>query len=118
VPEGVVTEAPAAVATEAPAAVPVEAVAVSFSKDVNPILQKSCFNCHGGERTSRGLSFASYDTLMAGSQNGAVIDPGNPDGSKLLQLILSGKMPKRGDKLTPEQAQLISDWIAAGAQNN
>jgi hypothetical protein len=30
----------------------------------------------------------------------------------------SGKMPKRGPKLTAEQIQTISDWINAGALNN
>ncbi len=91
---------------------------VSFSEDINPVLQANCFNCHGGEKTSRGLSVATYETLMKGSQNGAVINPGNPDSSKLLQSILSGKMPKKGEKLTADEAQLIKQWILEGAQNN
>ncbi len=100
------------------AAVPTHAGPVSFSKDVNPILQNSCFDCHGGERTSKGLSVASYNSLMQGSQNGAVIVASDPANSLLVQSILSGKMPKRGTKLTPEQIQLIEQWITEGAQNN
>jgi uncharacterized membrane protein len=106
------TEAPAT-ATEAPAA-----AAVSFASDVMPILQNRCFSCHGGEQTKAGLSFASFDTLMAGSKDGPVVVAGDPGNSPLVQMIQSGKMPKRGPKLTPDQLQLIIDWITQGALNN
>ncbi len=92
--------------------------AVSFSKDLLPILQESCISCHGGEKTAKALDLKTFDSLMVGSQTGAVITPGNADGSKLVQAIKSGKMPKRGAKLTPDQVQLFVDWVNAGATNN
>jgi hypothetical protein len=55
---------------------------------------------------------------MAGSVNGVVIVAGSPADSVLVQMVTKGKMPKRGPKLTPEQVQTISDWVAAGALNN
>jgi uncharacterized membrane protein len=91
---------------------------VSFAKDVLPILQSRCFNCHGGQDTRAGLSVASYEALMAGSQHGAVIIPGDPANSLLIQLIQQGKMPKRGTKITADQLQILIDWIQAGALNN
>ena len=91
---------------------------VSYSKDAMPILQSRCLSCHGGGRASRGLSFDTYDTLMAGSKNGPVIIPGDPNGSRLIQLVQSGTMPKQGPKLTPDQIQILIDWILAGALNN
>lgn len=94
------------------------AATVSFANDVMPILQSRCFNCHGGEDVKEGLSFASYETLMAGSINGPVVVPGDPANSLLIQLIQNGKMPKRGPKLTPGQLQILIDWILAGALNN
>lgn len=60
----------------------------------------------------------TYQALMAGSQDGPVITPGDASESLLVQKIASGEMPKRGPKLTPEQIQVIIDWINAGAQNN
>lgn len=60
----------------------------------------------------------TYESLMAGSQNGPVIVAGSARESLLAQKILSGKMPKRGQKLTAEQVQIIIDWINAGAENN
>ena len=91
---------------------------VSFVRDVMPILQSRCLSCHGGQQTQRGLSVASYDTLMAGSQNGPVIIPGDSANSLLVQLIQAGRMPKSGPGLTPAQIQTIVDWISAGALNN
>jgi hypothetical protein len=107
------TSAAASPATEAPST-----GSVSFAKDVGPILSNSCVDCHGGNQTKAGLDLKTYDGVMAGSFNGAVIVPGKTADSLLLQLIADGKMPKRGPKLTAEQIQVINDWIAAGALNN
>ncbi len=60
----------------------------------------------------------NYTELMIGSENGPVVIPGDADGSKLVELVASQKMPKRGAKLTPSQVQLISDWINQGALDN
>jgi uncharacterized membrane protein len=91
---------------------------VSFAKDVLPILESRCLSCHGGQQTQRGLSVASYNTIMAGSQSGPVVIPSNSPNSLLVQLIQSGQMPKRGPSLTPTQIQTIADWINVGAPNN
>jgi len=71
-----------------------------------------------GSFTSENLNMETYDSLMAGSQNGAVITAGNAKESLLARKILKGEMPKRGPKLTPAQVQIIIDWINAGAPNN
>jgi hypothetical protein len=55
---------------------------------------------------------------MAGSDNGAVIIPGNADESLLVDLIVNNEMPKRGPQLTPPQVQLIIDWVNQGALDN
>jgi len=110
--------APAAdAATGAPAGTSASAD-VSFSKDVQPILQSRCVNCHGGQRTEKGLNMTSYDKLMAGSQNGPVIMAGDPNKSTLIQLVSQGKMPKSGPHLLPVQIQLLVNWVSAGAKNN
>ncbi len=116
------TEAPteAAQPTEAPSPAPTEApaAAVRFAEDVLPILNNSCNKCHGVEQVKEGLDMTSYEKLMQGSFNGPVVTPGNATDSLLIDLVVRGKMPKRGEKLTPGQIQIISDWINAGAPNN
>jgi uncharacterized membrane protein len=123
-----VTEAPTQPALSTDTAAPTDTAAVtqsaaqgvtvSYANDVLPIIESRCVNCHGGDRTEEGLSLKTYDNLMAGSEHGSVITPGNAVDSKLVKLIVSQKMPKRGPKLTPPQVQLITDWVNQGALNN
>ena len=91
---------------------------VSYTNDIRPILAGRCSNCHAGKLVSNGLNMETYESLMAGSQHGPVIVPGNASSSLLAEKLTSGQMPKRGPKLTPTQIQLIIDWINAGALNN
>ncbi len=91
---------------------------VSYAKDVRPILESRCATCHMGEFVSEGLDMDTYESLLAGSQNGLVIVPGDAHHSLLIQKVTEGKMPKKGPKLTPNQIQIITDWINAGAPNN
>lgn len=93
-------------------------VTVSFANDVVPILQSRCWNCHGGERTQEGLNLTTFAGILAGSENGPVVIPGDADNSLLAEQIVSQKMPKRGPKLTPPQVQIILDWINQGALDN
>jgi len=109
------TTAPTETPTSNPAA---QTASVSFANDVLPILRSRCVNCHGGDRIEEGLILKSYAELMAGSDNGAVVAPGDSENSLLADLISSQKMPKRGPKLTPPQTQIIIDWIEQGALNN
>jgi uncharacterized membrane protein len=115
--EAPVTETPA---TEVTAATqpPVQGDTVSFASDVMPIVESRCINCHGGERTQEGLSLKSHAELMAGSDNGTVVVPGDAANSLLVELVAEQKMPKRGPKLTPPQVQLITDWVNQGALDN
>ena len=91
---------------------------ISYAKDIQPIFQSRCASCHIGKAKSGGLNLGSYASLMAGSEDGAVIVAGDASQSFLVEKITAGEMPKRGPKLTPAQIQLITDWVNAGAQNN
>ncbi|HSO12862.1 MAG TPA: c-type cytochrome domain-containing protein [Anaerolineales bacterium] len=104
--------------TEGPTAESVASTGVSFTNEILPILQSRCLNCHGGDKVEEGLIVKTYAELMAGSDNGPVIIPGDAEGSLLVELTSSQEMPKRGPKLTPPQVQLIVDWVNQGALNN
>jgi uncharacterized membrane protein len=111
------TEPPAA--TEAPATQPpAEGATVSFANDIMPIIQSRCIGCHGGERTQEGLDLKTHASIMAGSNNGAVVIAGDAANSLLVEMVATQKMPKRGPKLTPPQIQLITDWVNQGALDN
>jgi mono/diheme cytochrome c family protein len=91
---------------------------VSFARDIQPIFDQVCVKCHGGEKTQKNLVLKSYNDLMQGSEDGPVIEPGNPGTSLLIDMIVKGKMPKNGPKLLPKQIQVIVDWVTAGAPDN
>ena len=90
----------------------------SYSQDIQPILESRCILCHGVQKIRNRLDLRTYDSLMAGSQNGAVILPGDANNSLLIQKLKAGEMPKRGPKLFPAQLHKLVDWINAGAPDN
>lgn len=115
-----VTPAAAAPASTAPPAAgeAVDLAYVSFKDNVLPIFEQHCAECHGDEKSEDGLKLIRYRTVIGGSQNGPVIVPGDPDNSYLVELVVSGKMPKEGDPLTPAEIDIIKAWITAGALDN
>ena len=112
------TEAPPTEAPPEAPAPPADAGGVSFTNDVQPILNSRCANCHGLERTSGDFDLTTYDLLMAGGEEGLAVIPGDAANSPLVTLPEAGKMPKRGPKLTPDQVQILKDWVNQGALNN
>ncbi len=109
---------------DTPAAVSA-AQGVSFANDVVPILQARCHSCHGGIDPATGqpsieveLNMTTYEGLMAGSEYGAVLEPGGPDASLLIEMVTSGDMPLEGDPVPPAEIETLRNWIAEGATNN
>jgi hypothetical protein len=91
---------------------------VSFSHDVLPIFTRICVKCHSGENAPHSLVLQTYADVMAGSENGDVIEPGDPAGSALIEKITTGKMPKNNPHLLPGQIRAIVEWVRQGAPNN
>lgn len=96
--------------------------AVDFSRDIRPLLAKSCFKCHGPESQEAGLRLDVRSLALSGGDSGPAIVAGNGANSRLLHLIAgldkeTGRMPPEGegDALHSEQIALIRTWIDAGA---
>ena len=92
--------------------------AVSFAAEVMPIFEKRCWECHSEESAELGLKLDTYEGVMAGSDYGTVVEPGDPDGSLLVDMVASGDMPEEGDPMPSEELDVIKVWIAEGANNN
>lgn len=90
---------------------------VDFVKDVQPIFQEHCYECHGPDKQMNGLRLDRRRDAMRGGTI-FVIGPGNSAASRLyLRLIgtqFGEQMPK-DDRLTAAQIQTIKDWIDQGA---
>ena len=88
---------------------------VSFSKKLAPWLVSSCGRCHID--ASRGnFNMATFAALMNGSDAGKVIFPGDPVGSRFVEVIESGDMPRGGGRISPEQLTDLKTWITEGAK--
>ena len=59
----------------------------AFNADVAPILQKNCLACHSSAAKMGGFVMESYDLLMKGGKDGAVIVPGKGEQSRLIQML-------------------------------
>ncbi|MHB1079221.1 MAG: DUF1553 domain-containing protein [Prosthecobacter sp.] len=84
------------------------AAGTDFGRDVYPVLQRACFECHGPEKHKGDLR------LDAASPRHVKI------GSDLLRRVALPKedkdaMPKRGDRLSTAEIDHLRDWITAGA---
>jgi mono/diheme cytochrome c family protein len=100
---------------------------VSFSSEVQPILNSRCVSCHSSSVRNGNLDLSSYAGLMnsTGSRYGDdIVVDGNADASGLIDAIEpdpdSGidRMPQGGPYLSGTQIELIKAWINEGAQNN
>ena len=91
---------------------------VSFARQVLPIFQESCVDCHGPETKEVELGLTTYAEVMAGSEYGPVVEAGDPANSILLDMIVAGEMPQEAPALEADQIALIRTWIEQGAQNN
>lgn len=104
--------------TPAPTATPGGISILSYSLDIQPIFDRACISCHGGQA---GLYLESFDYLMAGSANGSVVVPGNPNASELVKSIQGLRqptMPLGGVSLSSSEVEAIIIWIDAGSPNN
>ncbi len=116
-------EPPAAPATAAPAeAAPPDAaqraaLASFFESKIRPVLIDRCVECHGANKQKAGLRLDSAAALKAGGDSGAVVTPGEPDQSSLIQVIrYTGdlKMPPKS-KLPDAEIALLIDCVQRGA---
>lgn len=106
---GVVASVPSLRAAEAAAKIAPQAMV---------ILKGNCFGCHNEEKKKGGLLLTSRQHALKGGENGAVLAPGKPAQSKLLQALAADADPHMPPKkqLSDKQIAIIQAWIEAGAQ--
>ncbi|MCG8601689.1 MAG: PSD1 and planctomycete cytochrome C domain-containing protein [Verrucomicrobiales bacterium] len=93
------------------------AESLTFEKDVRPILKAHCFHCHGEDGEMKGgLDVRLARFLQKGGDAGPAIVAGKPDESLLLEVLISGEMPKEKAKLPDAEIATVRQWIAEGAK--
>lgn len=98
---------------------PVPGNSPRFARDILPILEQHCLDCHSGWFPSAGLRLETREQLLAGTRSGPLLVPGEPAKGWLMYTIrLDGgrlKMPPGDTALSPAQVVTLEDWIRAGA---
>jgi mono/diheme cytochrome c family protein len=93
---------------------------VDFVRDIRPIFENNCYQCHNAAKHKGGLRLDGKATAFIGGDSGeASIVPHQPDKSKLIQLVRgddpNAVMPPKGKRLSSDQVELLSNWVKQGA---
>ncbi|HWD38122.1 MAG TPA: DUF1553 domain-containing protein [Fimbriimonas sp.] len=97
---------------------------IEFNRDVRPILDK-CLSCHGHDpkQVQAGLRLDKRDGAIKVLGDGKqAIVPGHPEKSELITRIYESDKdmlmppPSSNRVLSPEDKQVLKDWIAEGAE--
>src|ERR1041385_2367748 len=115
----VITQAPAA-NVDVSKLPPAATHPIDFTKEVQPIFEATCWNCHGPRKEESSFRLDQREAALKGGERGGDIVPGRSSESLLIHAV-SGlhdelKMPKKGEKLTPEQVGILRAWIDQGAK--
>ncbi|HXS68872.1 MAG TPA: c-type cytochrome domain-containing protein [Candidatus Polarisedimenticolia bacterium] len=99
---------------------------LTFDKDVKPLFEKSCVECHGEVKPKGKLRLDTLAGTIKGGIDGKVLEAGKSADSFLVANIAylgneDDFMPppkdvKKYPKLTAEQVGLIRAWIDQGAK--
>ena len=98
-----------------------KAVKINYQDHILPILRDKCLGCHNSDKMSGGLDATTFSKLMEGGGSGAVVKPGDPDGSRLYMLIAHKAqpfMPPKSDMLPQQTLDTVRNWIEQGALEN
>jgi hypothetical protein len=95
----------------------VQAATVDFARDVFPILQRSCFECHDAKLQKGKLRLDERELAFKDPE---VIVKGDASRSELYRRITLPRdhddvMPNRGEPLSKAETDRIKAWIDAGA---
>ncbi|MBM4022077.1 MAG: DUF1553 domain-containing protein [Planctomycetes bacterium] len=93
---------------------------VDFARDIQPVLARRCYACHGPDTHEGGLRLDDRDSATAALDSGArAIVPGDAAASEMLARISSTDpdtcMPPEGARLSAADIAAFEKWIASGA---
>lgn len=93
---------------------------VDFVKDIKPIFERRCYECHGARKQDGELRLDRRAAVFGPEEDLWVVVPGKLTESYLYERITLPTddpdfMPAKGDPLSKEQIALIAQWIEKGA---
>jgi len=88
-----------------------------FESKVRPLLTAKCQRCHGDKIAEAGLRLDNRRSMLAGSDTGPVVIPGDAAKSRLLAAVrhADGMAMPPDEKLAGDEVATLETWVAAGA---
>jgi hypothetical protein len=88
-----------------------------FESRVRPLLAAKCQGCHGDKVAEAGLRLDSRRSLLAGSDTGPVVVPGDAAKSRLVAAVrhVDDLAMPPDEKLSADEIATIEQWVVAGA---
>jgi mono/diheme cytochrome c family protein len=91
-----------------------------FKRDIQPIFESRCYECHGDKKQKSGLRLDRQKSVFQGGDSGKpAIAAGKSGESPLIQRVTTADkdemMPPKGERLTEAQIKLLKEWIDQGA---
>ena len=99
----------------------VQAAPIDFVRDVRPIFEKHCYDCHGEKKQKNAYRLDVKQTALHGGDDHAPnIKAGQSAASSLFRFVSGGdekiKMPpKESDPLSASEVATLKRWIDEGA---
>ena len=94
----------------------IAAADIDFTRDVRPILEARCVECHAYGRAKGDFSLETRASMLA---HGDAVVPGDASASLLLALVRGDDpesfMPPTGKRLDAAQIEILTRWIDEGA---
>jgi hypothetical protein len=98
---------------------------IDFAQQIKPMLERSCAECHTGNKPRGSFRIDSRDGILKGGASGeAAINPGHSENSPLIDYV-SGNVPdlemppkaqrKRFPGLSRDEIVRLRAWIDQGA---
>jgi len=92
---------------------------VSFVNDVAPFMVNICGQCHMGNNPRGEFNITTFEGVMKGGESGQVIEPGDPDSSRLWLMVSNKEQPRMPPgqlRITRENYDALTTWIKEGAK--
>lgn len=87
---------------------------IDFTRDIEPILSRNCYACHGPAMQTSGLRLDRAADALKGGYSGPVIVSGKASQSRLIGVVAEGKMPPGPKKLSAAEVDQLRAWIDEG----
>ena len=93
----------------------------TFDRDILPIIEDHCTECHGKDNQKGKLRMDSFAEFSKGADGKAIFVAKKPAESEIYRRLTlpdydDARMPRKGNRVSEPVSKLIKRWIEQGAK--